>query len=153
MNRIVGAVLDRIESRLTQSDSLEGLTRIEADLLAGVTAKGIIDNGGHVHWYEGMDQRQTLRTAEAFERLGLPHAAAAMRRSLDAFPAATPPADLGERQKYVSAERERLARDLRACDETIWETDFESAAFSYIQVHREALIAADPSLRSVLESH
>jgi hypothetical protein len=150
MSRIVDAVLKSIESRLMTPDSLEGLRQVEADLLAAATAKGIIGNGGHAYWYEGMDHQQTIRAAEAFERLGLPQAAAAMRKSLEAFPGGIPAADLADRQTYVSNERKRLERDFRVLDETIWEVDFDTAAAVYIRLHQETLIAADPSLRSIL---
>lgn len=150
MDAIVDGVLESIESRVIDPGSLEGLSRVEADLLAGVTAKGVIGNGGLVYWYEGMNARQTLRAAEAFERLGLSEAASALRKSLEAFPAGAPPAELGDRQRYVSQHRERLDQSFASLDEMVWNADFDGAALRYVRAHRSELVAADPNLRSLL---
>ena len=90
---LVTAVIGRIENRMPDLFSLRGLSQVEADLMAAVTAHGVIGNGGHDYWYQGKNRDQTLRAAEAFERMGAVPAANAMRRSLAAFPTGTPTRD------------------------------------------------------------
>ena len=150
MDEILGAVFDSIESRMADPGSLDGLSEIEADLMVGVTAKGVIDNGGHVYWYEGRNLEETIRTAEAFDRMNLPDAATALRKSLEAFPGGVPPADLGERQEYVSTHRKRLEEVFEPLNKVIWKTDFFGAALSYVRVNAHLLVAADSSLSSFL---
>ena len=76
--KLLQVVFEWIESRLQDRFSLAGLPEVEADLLGTVTAFGIIGNGGHVFWYEGMDGEDTLRVAAGFERMELPEAAEAL---------------------------------------------------------------------------
>jgi hypothetical protein len=151
MDEILSAVFDSIESRMVAPGSLDGLSEIEADLMVAVTAKGVIDNGGHAYWYEGKNFEETIRTADAFDRMSLPDAATALRKSLDAFRGGVPPADLGERQDYVSTHRKRLEEVFKPLDKVIWKTDFYDAALSYVRANAGRLIAIDSSLRSFLE--
>ena len=95
-------------------DSLQGLSLVEADLMAAVTAHGVIGNGGHDFWYQGRNREHTLRAADAFERMGEGDAADAMRRSLEAFPTGRPTED------YVFAHRTELKDLFSPLDEIIW---------------------------------
>ncbi|MGA8808362.1 MAG: hypothetical protein WB973_10830 [Thermoanaerobaculia bacterium] len=134
------AVLRRIESRMPYPDSLQGLSRVEADLMAAVTAHGVIGNGGHDFWYQGRNREHTLRAADAFERMGEGNAADAMRRSLEAFPAGRPTED------YVFAHRAELKDLFSPLDEIIWDVDFDAVAARYIRAKKAELSAADPDL-------
>lgn len=150
---VVAAVLAAIESRLVDPFSLEGLTEVESDLLSGVTAKGVIGNGGHVYWFEGMDAKATHNAASAFDRMGLPEVARAMRESLRAFPGGAPPEPLAERQRYVSLHRQTLERTFGPLDKTVWDADFATAAMRYIDEHRTQLIATAPEYAEILRPH
>src|SRR6185437_11573087 len=96
---LVGKVLEIIDARA--GGSLEGWCEAEADLLAAVTAHGIIGNGGLCYWYAGKRDEDTLRAAAAFERMQLVDAAEAMRRSREAFPMGAPSQRLEESQRFV----------------------------------------------------
>jgi hypothetical protein len=113
---------------------------VEADLMAAVTAHGVIGNGGHDLWYQGRNREHTLRAAEAFERMGEDKAANAMRRSLEAFPAGRPTED------YVFAHRTELADVFSPLDRVIWDVDFDAVAARYIRAKKAELSATDPDL-------
>ncbi len=112
--------------------------------MAAVTAHGVIGNGGHDYWYQGKDRDQTLRAAEAFERMGAVPAANAMRRSLDAFPGGTPTRD------YFDAHRRELKDVFSSLDEVVWDVDFDAVAARYIRSKVEELSATDPGLREAV---
>lgn len=149
---LVKAVLRVIETRLPDPFSLDGLSEPEADLLSAVTAIGVIGNGGLYYWYQGKDRDDTIRTAEAFERLRLGDAARAMRESLAAFPDGLP-ADLEARHDYLSRHRERLRATFESLEEVIWESGFAAAAAEYIDARRSDLAAAAPELARLLATH
>lgn len=147
---LVQAVLIAIEDRLEDPSCLDGLSEAEADLLAAVTAVGVIGNGGHCYWYDGKNAAATLRAATGLDRLGLSAAADAMRSSLAVFPSGRPPEDLLERQEYISANRVSLKRAFQAFDQAVWKADFDEAAAHYIYRCTDELIAANPALAGVL---
>lgn len=127
---LLSAIIGRIENRMPDPYSLRGLSQVEADLMAAVTAHGVIGNGGHDYWYQGKDREQTLRAAEAFERMGAVPAANAMRRSLDAFPAGTPT------RHYFDAHRRELNEVFPPLDEVVWDVDFDAVAATYIRARK-----------------
>jgi hypothetical protein len=127
---LVTAVLQRIETRMPDPDSLQGLSRVEADLMAAVTAHGVIGNGGHDFWFQGRNREHTLRAAEAFERMGEDKAANAMRPTED----------------YVFAHRTELADVFSPLDRVIWDVDFDAVAARYIRAKKAELSATDPDL-------
>ncbi len=137
---LVLAVIGRIENRMPDPHSLRGLSEVEADLLAAVTAHGIIGNGGHDFWYQGKDRQQTLRAAEAFERMEAIPVAKAMRQSLEAFPEGTPKSD------YFDAHRKELKPILSPLDQVVWSLDFDAVAARYIRAKTSQLCATDPGL-------
>jgi hypothetical protein len=137
-------VLRRIEDRMPDPSSLRGLTEVEADLICGVTAKGIIDNGGHAYWFEGMDRERTLRAAAAFERMGLASASNALRQCLAAFPGGAPA------RAYLRDHREELREAFSASDRIFWDIDFDAVAAAYIRARRADLLATDPGLKTLV---
>jgi hypothetical protein len=137
------AVLRRIEGRMPDPFSLRGLSEVEADLMCAVTAKGVIDNGGHVYWFEGMDREKTLRAVAAFERMGVTAAARALGQSLAAFPGGVPT------QAFLSEHREELREAFAASDTVIWDIDFDAVAAVYIRARKADLLATDPGLSKV----
>jgi hypothetical protein len=141
---IVSAVLRRIEHRMPDPHSLRGLSPEEADLMAAVTAHGVIGNGGLDYWYQGKNREQTLQVADAFERMGEVPAANAMRRSLDAFPGGKPT------REYLRAHRTELEEVFSSLDQIVWDVDFDAVAARYIRAKRVELAARDPELRNVL---
>jgi len=151
--RLCHVVFEWIESRLQDPFSLAGLPEVEADLLGTVTAFGVICNGGHVYWYEGKSGEDTLRVAAGFERMELPEAAEALRRSLTSFPGGAPPRDLADRQRYVSEHQARLKEAFAPLDQIVWDVDFDAAAVRHILRHREELLAANPSLGAELRRY
>ena len=140
---LVRTVLVRIEERMPDPRSLKGLSEVEADLMSAVTAKGIIDNGGLVHWFEGMDRAKTLRAAAAFDRMGEPSAAEAMRQGLRAFPGGVPS------PQHVREHRDQLRETFWPCDQTVWDLDFYAAAATYIRARTPDLLSTDPELVKV----
>jgi hypothetical protein len=149
----VKAVLTIVERRLQDASSLDGLSRVEADLLATVTAYGVIGNGGLVYWYDGKSAAVTRKVATSFDRLGLPVVANALRDSLRAFPGGAPPDDLAARQLYVSAHRAELEEAFRELDVAVWDADWDSAALAYIDTHRAELVSLAPEYAAVLQLH
>lgn len=141
------------KSRAENPSSLEGLTEIEVDVLGTITAKGVIGNGGFDYWYQGTDRLQSLIVAASFDRMGLAAAAQAMRDSLLAFPDATPPPDLGDRQGFLSEHREELEDRFRPLDEVIWDTDYDLAAARYIFGRRRELLAMEPGFGPILQGY
>jgi hypothetical protein len=137
---LVFAVIGRIEERMPDPQSLRGLSEVEADLMAAVTAHGVIGNGGHDFWYQGKDREETLRAAEAFERMEAIPVAKAMRQSLEAFPAGTPNGD------YFDAHRTELKRIFGPLDRVVWDLDFDAVAARYIRAKTSQLTATDPGL-------
>ena len=123
--------------------SLRGLSEAEADLMSAVTAKGMIDNGGHAYWFEGMDRAKTLHAAAAFERMGVSAAAEAMRRCLAAFPDGSPsPA-------YLREHRKQLGVAFALSDRVMQSVDFYAVAAGYIWARWSELLLADPGLKNV----
>jgi hypothetical protein len=149
----VKAVLRIIESRLADRYSLDGLHRVEADLLATVTAHGVIGNGGLLSWYEGKNAPVSSRVADGFDRLGLPAAADAMRDSLRAFSDGAPPDDQTARQRYITDHRAELEESFRPLDEAIWDADWDAAAMAYIDTHRAQLVSLSPAYATLLRLH
>jgi Domain of unknown function (DUF4375) len=149
----VKAVVAIIESRLEDPFSLDGLERVEADLIATVTAHGVIGNGGLFYWYEGKGAAITRRVAGAFDRMGLAAVANALRASLRAFSNGAPPEDLVARGRYLSAHREDLKQAFRELDETVWDADWEAAAIAYVEAHRAELAAIAPEYAAILQLH
>lgn len=150
MRRLVKSVLEVVESRLMDPFSLDGLAKVEADLIIAVTVVGVIGNGGHMYWFEGKDAAATLRAASAFERMGLSDVAAALRESLHAFPGGAPPGPLVERQRYISLHRASLEAAFRSLDERVWDAEFDSAVERYIDEHRDDLCAIAPAYAELL---
>jgi hypothetical protein len=140
---LVRVVLGRIEARMADPRSLRGLSEPEADLMSAVTAKGIIDSGGHVYWFEGMGRAETLRAATAFERMGVTSAAEAMRHCLGAFPGGSPS------RKYVKEHRQELMEAFSRSDHVVQGLDFYAVAAAYIWSRRSHLLLADPGLKKV----
>lgn len=146
---LVTELLAAIQARLPDTAGPEGLSEAEADLLAAATVHGLVGNGGHLFWYEGMDREDTLRAVSALERMDLFQQAAALKRSLQAFPDGTPPKDLAERRYFLSANRERLAAEFDALDRAMWKTDFDQAAQRYALRRRAELLQANPALSAL----
>ena len=146
----VKVILAIVERRLQSPFSLDGLSRAEADLLATVTAYGVIGNGGLVYWYEGKSSRITHKVATSFERLGLPAVADALRASLRAFPGEAPPEDLKARSRYISAHRAELEDAFRDLEKVVWNADWDSAAMAYIDSHRAELASIAPEYAAAL---
>jgi hypothetical protein len=145
-DKLLTLVLEHIEERQVDPYSLDGLSDVEADLVAAVTAKGVIDNGGHDFWYQGKDRVQTLRAVVAFERMGLEDAARALRESLSAFPQGGPPSDLVARGRYITQHRAALKQAFRPLDVVVWESRFDEAAVAYIRARRTDLLKTLPEL-------
>ena len=129
---------------MADPSSLDGLSEVEADLMSGVTAKGIIDNGGHRYWFEGMNRDKTLRAAAAFERMGVESAATALRQSLDAFPRGVPT------RAYLSDHGDEVDQVFSELDDLIWDVDFDAVAAAYIRARRSELFATDPALMKLV---
>lgn len=150
-------VADYAESRLEDPFTLDGLTELEADVLATVTAIGVIQNGGFVYWYEGKDGEATIRAAVAFDRMGLPGLAEAMRLSLGAFPGSAPPRDLAARDGYVSEHREALNDRFAPLDSTFLESDvvpcWDLAAARYVAARRRELLALEAGFGPLLQRY
>jgi len=142
----VTEMLATIQARLPDTASLEGLSEAEADLLAAATVHGLVGNGGHLFWYEGMDRDDTLRAASALERMDLFPQAVALKRSLQAFPNGEPPRDLDERRYYLSTNRARLEAEFDPLDRAMWKTKFDEAAQRYALRRRAELVQANPAL-------
>jgi hypothetical protein len=140
-----------IEERLEDDTTLDGLSEVEADLLAAVGAKGIIDNGGLRYWYEVKRTADTHRVAEAFERLGLPHYATAMRSSIGLLPTDWDALDGDPRWAALDAVEEPF----KPLAEVIW--DFKNqdaldrASIRYALARRDDLIAAWKGYRKLLD--
>lgn len=145
------------ESRLEDPFTLDGLTELEADVLATVTAIGVIRNGGFVYWYEGKDGEATIRAAVAFDRMGLTGLAEAMRLSLAAFPGSAPPQDLAARQAYVSEHRDALEERFAPLDSTFFESDvvpsWDLAAARYVAGRRRELLTLEPGFGPLLQRY
>lgn len=154
---LVNEVAGYAESRLEDPFSLDGLTELEADVLATVTAIGVIQNGGFVHWYEGKDGEATIRAAFSFDRMGLPGLAEATRLSLGAFPGSSPPRDLAARQGYVSEHRDALNERFAPLDSTFFESDvvpcWDLAAARYVAGRRRELLALEPGFGPLLQRY
>lgn len=146
----VEAVLTIVEGRLRDPLLRDGLSRVEADLLATVSARGLIGNGGLVTWYEGKNARLTDKVASSFERIGLPALAAALRASMRAFPGGAPSEELTARRDYVASHRAELEQAFRELDEIFWDADWEAAAMAYIDAHRAELAAIAPRYAAAL---
>lgn len=147
---LVRTVLQIIEVRA--GGTLESLSEAEADLLAAVTAVGIIANGGLCYWHEGKSDEDTLRVVEAFDRMGLVEAAEAVRRSRQAFPEGALSRTWQENQRFVSANRPRLREQFLPLDEVLWALDIDMAAAQYIDARRAELRAASRELARVLRA-
>ena len=145
------------ESRLADPFTLDGLMELEADVLATVTAIGVIQNGGFVYWYEGKDGEATIRAAVAFDRMGLPGLAEAMRLSLGAFPGSAPPRDLAARDGYVSDHCDALNERFAPLDSTFFESDvvpnWDLAAARYVAGRRRELLALEPGFGPLLQRY
>ncbi len=109
--------------------------------MCGVTAKGIIGNGGHVYWFEGMDRERTLRAAAAFERMGATSASNALRQCLAAFPGGMPT------RNYLRHHRAELREAFSSADHVLWDIDFDAVAAAYIRARKADLLATDPGLK------
>jgi hypothetical protein len=144
---LVRVVLERVESRLSDPFSLDGLSETEADLLAAVTAFGVIGNGGHVFWFQGKNRKQTLRAALAFERMGLAAAASSLRGALTAFPGGEP------KLAYLDAHRGELEQAWSTADELVWGVDYDAAAAEFIRARRAELLDEHPALAPYLSVH
>lgn len=142
----VTELLATIQARLPDTAGPEGLCEAEADLLAVATVHGLVKNGGLAFWYEGMDREDTLRAVTALERMELFPAAAALKRSLQSFPDATPPKELAERRHFLSTNRARLETEFDALDRAMWKTDIVPAVQHYAMRRRAELVQANPAL-------
>jgi hypothetical protein len=132
--------------------SLAGLSDLEADLLAAATAVGIIGNGGHRYWYEGMGHQETLRAAVALDRMGAPEAADALRRSWTTFPGANE-GESASRLSYLEAHRDELDKVWESLDRIVWAIDWHATAARYILLHRDELLALNPDFASDFDRH
>jgi hypothetical protein len=115
-----------------------------------VAAIGVIGNGGHYYWYQGKNGQETLRAADAFERLGLHAAAQAMRQSLLVFPGGAPPPNPHDCQTYLEDHGNELEKAFEQLDPIVWKAEFYPAAIRYISLRRAELIVADPGLAAFL---
>lgn len=147
---LVSKVCSKIESRLVDPDSLDGLSEVEADLLASITAIGVIGNGGFAYWYAGKNTEETQRAALAFERLQLPEVSEALSRSLEAFPGGRPPDELESRQEVLQQHRDALDTQFDPLESVVYAADYFAAAASYIKSRKSELVAANWWLRWTL---
>ena len=85
-----------------------------------------------------------MRAAAAFDRMGQPAAATAMRKSLDAFSGDVPP------MAFLSAHSKELEAKFAQYDQVIWDISYDASAATYIKSRRSDLIAANADLADVL---
>ncbi|HVK77530.1 MAG TPA: hypothetical protein VM734_29695 [Kofleriaceae bacterium] len=145
---LVDEIVGEIEARNPDPASLEHLTVVEADLLGTVTAVGVIGNGGLDYWYQGKDHQVTEAVARSFGRLGLPEAADALRRSLDAFPdrRMTP----AEYAHFCESHRAAATALWRPLNEVFFATDWGRAALTYVVANSAVLTEVVPGAGRVL---
>lgn len=141
---LVSAVLRRIETRVPDADSLQGLSDVEGDLESAFVAHDSISRGGHDFWYRQKGREQTLRAASAFKRMGEVRAASAISRSLEAFPRATPTIE------YLDSHQSSLRELFVPLDRSVSAVDFNAVAARYIRRKKLELWAADPGLTNAV---
>lgn len=135
---VVERVYDQLAPR-AEALGIRSLALPEQHVLAAVTGKGVIDNGGFGYFYESFTEIDLV--ADSFEALGFLAAAAACRRSMEVLPSPSGFPDL-ELQRQWLAEHVPEDGPIEAfwdkLSPVIWgitSTDFDSRMAAYIRSH------------------
>lgn len=138
-----GYLLDELAKACgTQADTegLETLTEPQKVLVHIWSAGGIIGNGGFRYFFEsGLDGPATVR---AYDAVGLPAKADAVRRALEFFPSGRPSKDFEERIEQLAEIEKTRRKQFESLNGIIWGTSTtKRRVWHVLYVHNDAPLA------------
>ncbi|MGE3314718.1 MAG: DUF4375 domain-containing protein [Planctomycetaceae bacterium] len=109
-------------------------------------AEGLIGNGGFEYWFTS-DVADCLGLADAYDTIGLPGSAKAVRKSFTIFPNSIPPDDCDERAELVVNRDENGKKILAECDHVIYDSSraMQQKLGVYIRANIQAFATLKPA--------